>query len=213
MIDEGGTTRFIDHRSSFILPGRGSLCASSTCTTTIAPEVVSFLERGARFETRIIERDGGRFFLVGTATRHQHDDAPETRIADMDAEGVGQAVLRPFIMYLTSRRRGLAIASQRRPRRSAAHPTASCRWRPCRCSTARRAKEPGAGGKLGVRGVDPPKVGEQGLTSRNSRSSSGGRALGMVVCIHLLEAAPTDAGALQSWQPRGNPLRHLPAAL
>src|SRR5438093_11558658 len=83
----------------------------------IAPEVVAFLEReGARFETRIIERDGGRFFLIQeTATRPINDKMtrPETRIADMDAEGVDvQAVsCVPFIMYPdVAPELGLAIA-------------------------------------------------------------------------------------------------------
>src|SRR5438093_4768793 len=83
----------------------------------IAPEVVAFLEReGARFETRIVERDGGRFFLIQeTATRPINDKMtrPEQRIADMDAEGVEvQAVsCVPFIMYPdVAPAHGLAIA-------------------------------------------------------------------------------------------------------
>ena len=71
----------------------------------IPPVVVDFLEReGERFETRIVERDGGRFFLIQeTATRPINDKMtrPETRMVDMDAEGVDiQAVsCVPFIMY------------------------------------------------------------------------------------------------------------------
>jgi hypothetical protein len=71
----------------------------------VAPEVVSFLEReGARFNTRIVERDGQRFFVIqGTARRplHARISQVEARLSDMDAEGVDVQAIScvPFVMY------------------------------------------------------------------------------------------------------------------
>src|SRR5207248_1591287 len=133
-------------------------------------EVVTFLEReGERFETRIIERDGGRFFLIQeTATRPINDrmTRPETRIADMDAEGVDVEAIScvPFIMYPdVAPDLGLAIAqvnndalvavAKRYPDRFV--PLASV---PLQDPPA-AAKELERAAKLGMRGVEiPPKI-------------------------------------------------------
>lgn len=172
----------------------------------IAPEVVSFLEReGARFETRIIERDGGRFFLIQeTATRPINDKMtrPEIRIVDMDAEGVTIQAIScvPFIMYPdVAPDAGLAIAQvnndalaevgRRHPDRFV--PLASV---PLQDPPA-AAKELERAAKLGVRGVEiPPKVGEQGLDEAQFEVFwAAAESLKMVVCIHPFEAAPQGA--------------------
>src|SRR5487761_1686976 len=83
----------------------------------IAPEVITFLEReGERYATRVVERDGKRFFLIQeTALRPINDkiSRSETRMLDMDQEGVDiQAVsCVPFLMYPdVTAELGLAIA-------------------------------------------------------------------------------------------------------
>jgi aminocarboxymuconate-semialdehyde decarboxylase len=71
----------------------------------VAPEVVTFLEHdGARFNTRISERDGQRFFVIQETARrplHARISQVEARLSDMDAEGVDiQAISGvPFVMY------------------------------------------------------------------------------------------------------------------
>src|SRR5436190_6550393 len=71
----------------------------------IAPEVVAFLEReGERYATRIVEREGRRFFLIqDAALRPINDKITQTaaRLSDMDTEGIDiQAVsCVPFLMY------------------------------------------------------------------------------------------------------------------
>jgi aminocarboxymuconate-semialdehyde decarboxylase len=169
----------------------------------IAPEIVNFLEReGARFETRIVERDGGRFFLIEeTATRPINDKMtqPEARIADMDAEGVDvQAVsCVPFIMYPdVAPELGLAIAQvnndalaavgRRFPERFVSLASV-----PLQDPTA-AAKELERAAGLGVHGVEiPPKVGEQGLDEPQFELFwAAAESLNMVVCIHPFEAAP-----------------------
>ena len=74
----------------------------------VTADVLTLLEReGANFDTRIIERDGQRFFLIAdTATRPINakviglDDGAARR-ADMEAEGIECAALTcvPFVMY------------------------------------------------------------------------------------------------------------------
>ena len=71
----------------------------------VAPEVVAFLEReGARYNTRIIERDGQRFFVIQETARrplHARISQVEARLSDMDAEGVDIQAIScvPFVMY------------------------------------------------------------------------------------------------------------------
>src|ERR1700757_2280411 len=71
----------------------------------VAPEVVALLERdGAHYNTRIIEADGQRFFIIQDMARrplHARISQVEARLSDMDAEGVDiQAVsCVPFVMY------------------------------------------------------------------------------------------------------------------
>jgi aminocarboxymuconate-semialdehyde decarboxylase len=169
----------------------------------IAPEVVDFLDReGQRFETRIIERDGSRFFLIQeSATRPINDKMtdPQTRIADMDAEGITiQAVsCVPFIMYPdVSPDAGLAIAQVnndalaavgvRHPDRFVPLASVPLQDPPAAAAELERVA------KLGIRGVEiPPKVGEQGLDEPQFEDFwAAAESLGMVVCIHPFEAAP-----------------------
>jgi len=86
----------------------------------VTADVLTLLEReGANFDTRIIERDGQRFFLIAdTATRPINakviglDDGAARR-ADMEAEGIECAALTcvPFVMYPgVEPERALAVA-------------------------------------------------------------------------------------------------------
>lgn len=170
----------------------------------IAPEIVSFLEReGKRYETRIIERDGGRHFLIKeSATRPINDKMtqPETRIADMDAEGVDiQAVsCVPFIMYPdVAPDAGLAIAQVNNDALAAVGKRYPDRFVPLASVPMQdppaAAKELERAAKLGMRGVEiPPRVGEQGLDEPQFEVFwAAAEALNMVVCIHPFDAAPT----------------------
>jgi aminocarboxymuconate-semialdehyde decarboxylase len=74
----------------------------------VTTDVLALLQReGHNFQTRIIERDGQRFFLIAeTATRPINPkvlglDDGAARLADMDAEGIERAALTcvPFVMY------------------------------------------------------------------------------------------------------------------
>ena len=83
----------------------------------IAPEVIDFLAReGKHFATRIVERDGRRFFLIQEKAMRPIDGPisnAQARIADMEREGVdAQAVsCVPFLMYPdVEADRALAIA-------------------------------------------------------------------------------------------------------
>lgn len=172
----------------------------------IAPEVVDFLSReGARFETRIVERDGGRFFLIQeTATRpiNEKMTQPEVRIADMDAEGIEvQAVsCVPFIMYPdVAPELGLAIAQVNNDALATAGRRFPERFVPLASVPLQdppaAAKELERAAALGLRGVEiPPKVGEQGLDEpRFEPFWAAAEALNLVVCIHPFEAAPLGA--------------------
>src|SRR5579885_374569 len=172
----------------------------------VAPDVVAFLEReGEHFETRIIERDGERFFLIAeTATRpiNERMTRPEARLADMAAEGVDvQAVsCVPFIMYPeVAPAYGLAIAQVNNDALAAIGARDPEHFRP-RASVplqapALAAKELERAAKLGLRGVEiPPRVGEQGLDEAQFEPFwAAAEALDLVVCIHPFEAAPRGA--------------------
>src|SRR5262245_25577277 len=169
----------------------------------IAPEVVSFLEReGARYSTRIIEKDGKRFFLIQeTALRPLTDKItqPEARLGDMDTEGVDiQAVsCVPFLMYPeVTPELGLAIARVNNDALAAAcarHPDrfVSLASVPLQDPTA-AAIELERAAKLGLRGVEiPAHVQGQGLDEPQFAVFwQAAEALRMVVCIHPFEAVP-----------------------
>ena len=71
----------------------------------IAPEIIDFLTReGKHFATRIVERDGRRFFLIQEKAMRPIDGPisnAQARLADMERESVtAQAVsCVPFLMY------------------------------------------------------------------------------------------------------------------
>lgn len=169
----------------------------------IAPEVVAFLEKeGERYATRIVERDGGRYFLIQeTALRPINDKMtrPETRIADMDAEGVDiQAVsCVPFIMYPeVAPELGLAIAQVNNDALAVVGARYPDRFLPLASVPLQdppaAARELERAAKLGMRGVEiPPRVGEQGLDEPQFEDFwATAETLNMTVFIHPFEAAP-----------------------
>ena len=141
----------------------------------VAPEVVTFLEReGERYATRIIEREGKRFFLIQDAALRPLTDRisqTEARLGDMDAEGVDiQAVsCVPFLMYpevtpelgLTIARinnDALVAACAKYPDRFVPLASVPLQDPPAAAAELERVA------KLGLRGVEiPPNVRGQGL--------------------------------------------------
>lgn len=169
----------------------------------VAPEVVAFLEReGKRYDTRIIERDGKRFFLIReTALRPLHDKITkaEARLGDMNAEGIDiQAVsCVPFLMYPeVTPELGLAIAQVNNDALAAIHSRVPQHFVPLAAVPLQdppaAAKELERAAKIGLRGVEiPPNVQGQGLDEPQFEVFWGAaEALKMVVCIHPFEAVP-----------------------
>jgi aminocarboxymuconate-semialdehyde decarboxylase len=172
----------------------------------IAPEIIEFLAReGKHFATRIVERDGRRFFLIQEKAMRPIDgpisDA-RARIADMEREGISTQAVScvPFLMYPdVDGARALAITQVNNDAMVAlgagdrAHfvPLASV---PMQDPVA-AAKELERAAKLGLRGVEiPPKVVERQLDESDFEIFwEAAEALQMVVCIHPFEAAPTAA--------------------
>jgi len=172
----------------------------------IAPEIVDFLAReGKHYATRIVERDGRRFFLIrDTALRPI--DGPisnaAARVADMDREGIAKQAIScvPFLMYPeVANDLGLAIAQVNNDAMAA---LARSDWEhfvplasvPMQDPTT-AAKELERAAKLGLRGVEiPPKVAERQLDEPEFEVFwAAAESLQMAVCIHPFEAAPTGA--------------------
>src|SRR5215469_2606144 len=71
----------------------------------IAPAVIDFLAReGKPYATRIVERDGRRFFLIQETALRPIDGPisdPTARVADMEREGIAMQAIScvPFLMY------------------------------------------------------------------------------------------------------------------
>lgn len=172
----------------------------------VAPEVIAFLAReGKLFATRIVEREGRRFFLIQEKAMRPIDgpisDAP-ARIADMEREGVGTQAIScvPFLMYPeVASDRALAIAPVNNDAmaalgsRDARHfvPLASVPMQ----DPAAAARELERASKLGLRGVEiPPKIVERQLDEPDFEVFwEAAEALRMAVCIHPFEAAPSGA--------------------
>ena len=172
----------------------------------VAPEVVAFLEReGEHYDTRIVEREGKRFFLIQeSALRPIHDKIthPEARLADMAAEGIDLQALScvPFVMYPeVTPALGLAIAQvnndalavigTRYPQRFAPLASVPLQDPPAAAKELERAY------KMGLRGVEiPPNIRGQGLDeARFAVFWEAAATLQMVVCIHPFEAVPQGA--------------------
>ena len=172
----------------------------------IAPEIIEFLAReGKHFATRIVERDGRRFFLIQEKAMRPIDgpisDA-RARIVDMEREGIATQAVScvPFLMYPdVDGGRALAIAQVNNDAMvtlgtgDRAHfvPLASVPMQ----DPAAAAKELERAAKLGLCGVEiPPKVVERQLDEADFEIFwQAAEALQMVVCIHPFEAAPTGA--------------------
>jgi len=172
----------------------------------VAPEVLAFLEReGERYDTRIIEREGKRFFLIQeSALRPIHDriTQPEARLADMATEGVDLQALScvPFVMYPeVTPTLGLAIAQvnndalvaigRRYPQHFAPLASVPLQDPPAAVKELERAH------KLGLRGVEiPPNIRGHGLDEAQFAIFwEAAAALQMVVCMHPFEAVPQGA--------------------
>jgi aminocarboxymuconate-semialdehyde decarboxylase len=169
----------------------------------VAPEVVSFLEReGADYHTRIIERDGQRFFVIRETARrplHAKISQVEARLGDMDAEGIDIQAIScvPFVMYpevsaelgttiARINNDALAAACTRYPERFVPLASVPLQDPPAAAAELERAAH------LGLRGVEiPPNVRGQGLDEPQFEVFwEAAEALRMVVCIHPFEAAP-----------------------
>ncbi len=176
----------------------------------IAPEIIDFLSReGRHFATRIVEREGRRFFLIQEKAMRPIDGPisnAQARVADMDREGVTAQAIScvPFLMYPDiGAARGLAIAQVNNDAMVALAASDPEHFVPLASvpmqDSAMAAKELERAAKLGLRGVEiPPKVIERQLDEPDFEVFwAAAESLRMVVCIHPFEAAP--AGALSRY--------------
>jgi len=173
----------------------------------VAPEVIDFLAReGKHYATRIVERDGRRFFLIQEKALRPIDgpisDAA-ARIADMEREGIALQAIScvPFLMYPdVANDLGLAIAQVSNDAMTALARSYPRHFAPLASvplqNPVAAAKELERAAKLGLRGVEiPPKIGERQLDEPDFEVFwAAAETLEMVVCVHPFEAAP--AGAL-----------------
>ncbi|MGH7805178.1 MAG: amidohydrolase family protein [Candidatus Binatia bacterium] len=172
----------------------------------VAPEIVAFLEReGARYGTRIEERDGQRVFVIrDSAVRPltAKISMPEPRLRDMDAAGVDVQAFScvPFLMFpdvdsalartiAAINNDGLAAVAARHPERFVGLCSVPLQDPPAAAKELERA----AG--LGFRGVEvPPRL--PGLDFDDPKLGvfwEAAEALRMVVCIHPFDAKPEGA--------------------
>ena len=172
----------------------------------IAPEIINFLAReGKHFATKIVERDRRRFFLIQEKAMRPIDGPisnAQARIADMDREGIAAQAIScvPFLMYPdVDTALGLEIARVNNDAMAALGASDPAHFVPL---ASVPMQDPGAAAKeleraaqLGLRGVEiPPKVVERQLDEPDFEIFwEAADALGMVVCIHPFEAAPTGA--------------------
>ncbi len=172
----------------------------------IAPDLIDHLAReGSHYATRIVERDGRRFFLIQEKALRPIDGPisnARARIADMEREGItAQAVsCVPFLMYPdVAPDLGLAIAQVNNDAMAALAASDPAHFVPLASvplqNPAAAAKEMERAAKLGLRGVEiPPKVIERQLDESDFEVFwEAAEALRMVVCIHPFDAAPTGA--------------------
>jgi aminocarboxymuconate-semialdehyde decarboxylase len=172
----------------------------------IAPDVIDFLAReGRHYETRIIERDGRRFFLIQESALRPIDGPISNagaRIVDMDREGITMQAVScvPFLMYPeVPADFGLAIAQVNNDSLASLAARDRDHFIPLASAPLQNpwmaAKELERAAKLGLRGVEiPPKVGERQLDEADFEVFwEAAEALEMAVCVHPFEAAPTGA--------------------
>lgn len=80
------------------------VCVIDMHNHLVAPEVVVFLgQEGAHYNTRIVERDGQRVFVIHDTARrplHAKISQVEARLSDMDAEGIDIQAIScvPFVL-------------------------------------------------------------------------------------------------------------------
>jgi len=172
----------------------------------IAPEVIDHLERdGSHYATRIIEREGRRFFLIQEKAMRPIDGPisnASARLADMEREGIAAQAVScvPFLMYPdVDIALGLAIAQVNNDAMAALAKIDPTHFMPLASVPLQdpptAAKELERAAKLGLRGVEiPPKVIEHQLDESDFEVFwEAAESLRMVVCIHPFEAAPTGA--------------------
>jgi aminocarboxymuconate-semialdehyde decarboxylase len=172
----------------------------------IAPQVIDHLAReGSHYATRIIEREGRRFFLIQEKALRPIDGPisnASTRLADMEREGIAAQAVScvPFLMYPDLETAlGLAIAQVNNDAMAALAKSDPAHFVPLASvpmqDPAAAAKELERAAKLGLRGVEiPPKVIERQLDESDFEVFwAAAESLQMVVCIHPFEAAPTGA--------------------
>ncbi len=173
----------------------------------IAPEVIEHLAReGSHYATRIVEREGRRFFLIQEKAMRPIDGPISNaagRLADMDREGIAKQAVScvPFLMYPdVDATLGLAIAQVNNDAMAALARKDPTHFVPLASVPMQdplvAAKELERAAKSGLRGVEiPPKVIERQLDEPDFEVFwEAAESLRMVVCIHPFEAAP--AGAL-----------------
>jgi aminocarboxymuconate-semialdehyde decarboxylase len=176
----------------------------------IAPEIIDFLTReGKHFATRIVERDGRRFFLIQEKAMRPIDGPisnAQARLADMERESVAAQAVScvPFLMYPdVDAALGLAIAQVNNDAMAALRANDPAHFVPLASipmqDPAAAARELERAAKLGLRGVEiPPKVVERQLDEPDFEVFwDAAEALRMAVCIHPFDAAP--AGALSRY--------------
>ena len=174
----------------------------------IAPEVIDFLAReGRHYATRIVERDGRRFFLIQEKALRPIDGPisnAEARLADMDREGITMQAIScvPFLMYPdVATDLGLAIAQVNNDAMAVLGSSDPEHFVPLASvpmqNPAAAAKELERAAKQGLRGVEiPPRVIERQLDDSDFEVFwEAAESLEMAVCIHPFEAAPTGAFA------------------
>lgn len=165
-------------------------------------EIIDLLAReGERFDTRIIETEGARFFEIGSARRpilaSVHD--PAERMPAMDAHGVeAQACSAvPFLMYpalAADRARDFASRLNDGIAAMAAHPSgrffgvASVPLQ----DAAAAARELERAKSIGLRAVEiPARLPGRELDDRALDPFwEAAAALGLPVCVHPFEACP-----------------------
>ena len=172
----------------------------------IAPQVIDYLAReGKHYATRIVERDGRRFFMIQESAMRPIDGPisnARARIADMDREGITTQAVScvPFLMYPdVDADLGLAIAQVNNDAMAALAASDPTHFVPLASvpiqNPAAAARELERAAKLGLRGVEiPPKVVDRQLDESDFQIFwEAAESLRMAVCIHPFEAAPSGA--------------------